>query len=486
MSTAAPLRPRAPIAAFVPLWTGLAGVGLLAVLVAFQHSFAAGSIERNSVLALASALLAAAVIATSSRRWLGVPMVYLATFAVFHLGLAPILALGWKVPDFGNPFGTVWLSNRPVGEALHVVAVSVLCFSLGARGGAALGRRSAQRRSLGPSDSAVANRRCATLALVCAIAGVVGWFAFVFIRGGVGVFVGSYTNYNQVTAGGALPQLYLLITIAVALGAIVPNERAGKAVLVLVGVFAAAALPLGLRGEILFPLAAAVAMVAKRRKLRVRPLRIVVLCVLLLSLIALARSVRVTGVAELADRPVDVNPLHGMAELGYSLRPVAEALQWQQTTDQPANGRTYVRPLERAASRVVPNIGVPPADQDTMLTNVLVSQRVGPIGFSPVAEGVVNFGWVGAAGYMAIVGAVLAFLDARPASTATLAFTGSVLASLLIQTRNAFVPVPFQLALAVVIWLLVFRPSRRRRAGLRSSLPTAGILGAPGGKAQLA
>lgn len=464
MTVVATTQPAISRRSLVVLWTGLLLLTATVLLVGLRSSLSAANTQFNALVAMASLVLAAAAVGAPSRRWLGAPMIYLGIFAIFHLGLAPIIVFGGQVPDFGNPFGARWLSSGLLPEAFYVVSVSLLCFALGARAGCWIGRRRSTHSALLSPDTPAAERRCATLALGSAVLGVGGWFVFVLVRGGVNVFAGSYGTYLEATGSGALPQLYLLITLAAALSAVAPAEPSSRLALGLLAVFAVVALPLGLRGEILFPLAAAVALTAKRRWLRPRPLRWLGIAIVLLSVVALARSVRSTGIADVGEQPLDINPVHGIAELGYSLRPVVEALRWQETIDRPANGRTYIRPLERAASRVLPWVDVPPGEDDELLMNVLISDRVGPIGFSPVAEGVVNFGLAGAAGYLGIVGAVLGFLDRRPGTTGNLVLTAVVLVPLLIQTRNSFVPVPLQLFLGLVIWLLVFRPRRHQWA----------------------
>ena len=463
--TAAPVAPvddrAVPRGWLREVWTGVALVAAVILLVAFRSSLLEASVRVNAVIALAAAVLAGLAIAASApNRYLSVPMVYLYVVGLFHVGLAPVLALGWPVPDFGDPYITRWMDLRPVAAALYTVTVSLLFFAVGARAGSFLGR--GRGGAVEEADApAGAEGRCAAIALAAAVVGVVGWFAFVISRGGAGVFLGSYSDFLEATASGALPQLYLLITLAAPLAVVAPTHPRARAALAVLAVFAVAALALGLRGVVLFPLASAVAVMGSRRSLTLRPLRWLLIGIAVLSVVALSRSVRTTGLAEAEQTPIDVNPLHGMAELGYSLRPVAEALDWQATLDEPAGGATYTRPVERAASRFLPWFDVPPAEDDVLLMNVMVERRVGPIGFSPVAEGVVNFGVAGAVGYMAVIGLLLGVLDRRPPTVANLVLLAVVLAPLVIQSRNSFVPVPLQLGVGLVIWLLVFRPRAR-------------------------
>lgn len=433
-------------------------LGTIAVLAWARPDRAHSRASSMAWLALGSFLLAVVTVrSTSAGGWLSVPSIYLYVFGAFHLGLAPMVAMGWKVPDFGGADATTWMTTRPLADALFSVAVAMLVYALGARIGASMPQR---RRPPATTERSAPEARSALAAFLIALAGVGGWYLFVFSRGGIALFTASYTQYLDATAGGFLPLLYLMLGLAGALWAVTPSHPLSRRALLLLVLFAIPALPLGLRGEVLFPLAAGVAVLAKRRRLRVRPVPWLMVVVLVLSGIALIRTVRTTGIAG-ATTSVDVNPVHGLAELGFSLRPVAEAISWR-VIDPPAGGRTYLRPIQRAAARVIPSIDVPPATQDRYIATTLIVQRVGPVGFSPVAEGIVNFGLAGAAGYMLVVGVLLGWLDRRPSTVSGLVLTSVVLVPLLIEVRNSFVSLPLQLVLGLMVWAAVFRP---RRAG---------------------
>jgi hypothetical protein len=85
--------------------------------------------------------------------------------------------------------------------------------------------------------------------------------------------------------------------------------------------------------------------------------------------------------------------------------------------------------------------------------NVLVKERVGEIGFSPVAEAYRNFGRIGVAVVFVVLGVVLAAFDsiANP-RWATLAIA-TIYLPLLINVRNSFISVPAQCAAGVLIVL---------------------------------
>lgn len=443
------------------IWSFLLVLSVLAFLALERPDRVGVGIPALAWLSLACFVLALVAIRASGRRSsLSVPSIYLYVFGAFHLGLAPMLALHWSVPDFGDPSSTKWLSDRPIGEALFAVAVATLAFAIGVRVADAV--RWPQSLT-GRRESSASADRAAFVGLLTASAGVGGWFLFVFSRGGIGIFGGSYSNYLNATSGGPLPIIYLLLGLAGALSAVTPSHRLNRPALLLLALFALPALPLGLRGEVLFPLAGGLAVLAKRTSMRIKPLQWLIVVMLVLSGIAMIRTLRASGVVDSASS-TDINPVHGLAELGYSLRPAAEAISWQ-STSQPARGRTYIRPFQRALSRVAPAIQLPDSANDPYNMNVVVTRRVGPIGFSPVAEGIVNFGPLGAATFMVIVGMLLGWLERLEPTTSNLVLTGVILVPFLLETRNSFVSVPLQLAVGLIVWAAVFRPGSRIQAG---------------------
>jgi hypothetical protein len=118
-------------------------------------------------------------------------------------------------------------------------------------------------------------------------------------------------------------------------------------------------------------------------------------------------------------------------------------------------GNSYWAPFERAAARLLPEFDVIAADNDLRLMNVLVLDRIGAIGFSPVAEAYRNFGPVGVAFVMALFGMCVAGIDLiRDRRMAVLAIA-TLLTPLLVNIRNSFVSVPAQCITGILVVALV-------------------------------
>jgi hypothetical protein len=99
------------------------------------------------------------------------------------------------------------------------------------------------------------------------------------------------------------------------------------------------------------------------------------------------------------------------------------------------------------------------AEDDPRIMNILVSDRVGPIGFSPVAEAYRNFGAHGVVIVLGIVGALMAVIDTmRDRRMAVLTMAIAYL-PLLTNVRNSFISVPAHCAagLAIVLALAMIR-----------------------------
>jgi hypothetical protein len=105
--------------------------------------------------------------------------------------------------------------------------------------------------------------------------------------------------------------------------------------------------------------------------------------------------------------------------------------------------------------------------------NIVIKRRVAGIGFSPVAEGYVNFNTAGVLILLAVIGALLAWMDRWHSSPYGDALVGIVLVPLLIEVRNAFSFVPGQLVLGMVLLYAVVVASiwRAGSARQRPALP---------------
>jgi hypothetical protein len=271
--------------------------------------------------------------------------------------------------------------------------------------------------------------------------------------------------------------VYIIVGIGMTMLALGPPSRHRKFAFCVFGVFSLVIFPLGLRGEVLFPLATALVVVARRR-LPLTTGQVAVAALLLLVAITIVKDLRQIGVANAAPSALSGNPLGALAEMGSSLRPVVEVIRWHDEGEPYMWGATYWAPFDRAITAILPLWDRPPADQDPRIMNIVVSDRVGFIGFSVVAEAYRNFGPAGVACVMLLLGLLFGWMERWQFAPFRTALLGLLLVQLLFHIRNDFIGIPSQTALGVVlvaggIFALRYRPRHALGDSPATRLPPA-------------
>jgi hypothetical protein len=429
---------------------GVAGLGaacclaLTAVGVLLGGQLAADLSLRAAcgVATTAAVLACVAMVVSAPRGVFSLGGIYGLTFLVFHFGLGAVYALGYD-PAAGStaPWSFSWFFAPATRLALVLSATGATGLGAGVCLQALAARRTVPSAPQAEDPGGFPFEFGGFLILA---ASLLGWLALVVGSGGLALLVGSYSGFLEVTRGTALPLTYFGIGLGLATLVVGRRSRWWRAGAVLFGAWALIAFPLGLRGEVLFPLAGALAVMS----LRGRPFshgRLALLAVALLAVIAAVRVVRQVGLSGgMVDVGTAANPLDALVELGSSLRPVTEVVRWAGDGEPPLLGASYWAPVERLLHYLFPLWERLPSLDDKRLLNVLVMQRAGPIGFSPVAEAYHNFRMAGPAVVMFLVGSLLGWLDRRPVLRRHQALAALVFVPLIIEVRNAFAHVPGQ------------------------------------------
>jgi hypothetical protein len=440
------------------------------VAVTFSVIFFRSELEAMSLAALCNvttvvALGAAWSIPRTAPRGIWSPSsVYLITFLLFHVGLTAAFGLGHEPTGEIGEGARLWLFRPSTKTALWLTCVGICGFTIGVR--LAYLRPPAPHRP-GPNDADL-DRFVRFAGVGLTVGGLLAWFAVVLARGGPALMIGSYSRFLDATGGSPLPWAYRGIEFGLVLLA---ASRWSRGHSVAVGIFVAwslIAFPLGLRGEILFPLFAALAVAAMRR-VPMRTSRSLLLAIALLWSVAIIRDLRATGLESIAEVELSATPIDGIAEMGASLRPVSEVVFWHQMGDRFDLGATYWAPIDRALFHVVPGWERLPIEDDDRIMNVLTMKRAGPIGFSPVAEAYRNFSAYGAFFVMMLFGILLGRIDTFPNSRVYQCIAGVVLVTLLSHVRNNFVHVPVQALtgfamVATLVFLARAREAKQRHA----------------------
>jgi hypothetical protein len=398
---------------------------------------------------------------------------YLVLFGLFHGGLLISIVLGGS-DDFvsAETFTATktflatdgsWMYRGHTTQAVHLTMLGMTAFTIAAAVGAG-------KRPVEPEvQPELAERSVlAVIGLLVQLTGLVIFVATVLRAGGLKVLMGGYLTFRDATEFDlALGYAHLFLAVGPVL-AVVAGGRARVAAWAMFVGYAAIALLIGNRGEVLFPLV--VLMVVEARRGRIpRPLWTVIGTVGTLLVISLIRQTRLSGLSGASS--LSSSPLDAIAEMGYSLRPATVVLGWHSSGEPFRAGETLVAVPLRFIETLTGWHGGEP-HYDDRLFNVEIMARVGPIGGSPIAESYHNFGTPGVILFMATIGLVLAWLDRAPRTPRCDARLGLVLLPLLLQVRNSFAPLPLQLALGLLtLWVIYHLAGPYDKRRYRSPAP---------------
>ena len=381
---------------------------------------------------------------------------YLLIFSLFHFGALYVLGLGLSFSTYFDQYYKTWFYNVFTKEAIILSLIGFFACCMGIHL-AFLSIKKPVAKVTREADLDKLLSQLFSLAgfMIMAI-GILIWFIIVIRVENIFILLGSYEEYLVATAGqGILAYSNYAIALGLPLLASVANSRWHIWGYSLFVVWALIAFPLGLRGEVLFPLGAAV-VVAVRNGYKLSLFRALIIFVLLLSFISVVRQIRQVGLSEIAAEEVDLNPIDALLEMGGSLRSVTETVAWEAAGEDFIYGASYWAPLERLILRFVPGIDSPNAFYDYRLLNVLIMRRVGPIGYSPIAEAFRNFGAIGVFMILLLTGVLLGRLDLWPSTTIRNSLLVVIYVPLLVQIRNSFTSVPFQWIIGLVLILAVY------------------------------
>jgi len=436
----------------------------------------AATADITSLCAVGAIIL---VVRVSPRRFWSASAIYLCVLWLFHFGLAAVYGLGLPIGSATLANMSVWFYTPYTKEALILTGMGFVSCGIGILIALLWGTTTTRARSvpaLASSEGASINHAFLVTGFALVLVSVCVWFLIAVRAGGVGTLFGSYETFLAVVGESlALTLAYYGINVGmVFLAAAQPAtlRRVAFAIFCLWGLIA---LPLGLRGEVLFPGLTALVIMAKRRPPFSAKVAFL-LGVLLLSSIAALREVRQVGVQNVGSATVSASPLDALTELGSSLRPVSEVVYWRATGDQFIAGASYWAPFDRALAKVVPGRAwkLPPAEEDPRVLGSLATMRGdGAIGFSVVAEAYRNFGPAGVCVIMALIGLLLGRLDLWPPTVGRQVLLGVILIPLLVEVRNDFTAVPFQV-MGSYLMVCVVVLSARTIGGMRRRITGVG------------
>lgn len=405
--------------------------------------------------------------------------------AVFHVGMALFALLG--IPPEIDGEEAPWFYSPFTPVAMWMVALAMLSYALAVclvpprRDGVPHRRRGSKQGAPQEAGQAASSLRTgqrfptskaiSIAGMLLVVGNVVLWIGLSALALGPTFFLSSYRDYLDGTA--ALPFDYILpwLGLGMALTGAGDEQRQTRISLVAFAVFAVLAFPIGLRGEVLFPLAAYVGLRARRHAMP-GAVWVVIAAVALLSIIGVVKDVRQVGLDQVDRVATSANPLAAVGELGGTINVVEMSLRWHVENNEPYHGGdTYWGPVDRLMRQGL-GLPYPDADNDYRLMNSEISDREGPIGGSVIAEAHHNFGTGGVLVVPFLLGLGLALLERTRPQPYVDAVIGILMLNLLTHVRNAFTPFPFEVAVAFTLLLVLFvieHDPRRLRAALQGA-----------------
>ena len=253
--------------------------------------------------------------------------------------------------------------------------------------------------------------------------------------------------------------------MGLALAGATTSRRLRWAALVIFAIFAIPGFMVGIRGNIVIPVACFVVGTARRRQMMPNWRWLVVL-IAALSFGAFIKAGRNIANGQLEGGVLSAaNPMNGLNELGYSIRPTGLVYGDLQAGMATTSLEVYWAPLERIILGRLLGYQVTGAVDSNIAFNGYVRSRAGEIGGSPIAEALRALDFPGMLWVMVVIACALAALDALPTTRLANAAVALYSYPFFLWVRNDFTPVIFQVLAATFVlgFLVIF--SRRREAG---------------------
>lgn len=392
-----------------------------------------------------------AIYRTTGRNLWSFTVIYLSVFILFHFGLIIVFLMPYDYQNQMMSFVQQWFDGPYLIQAIIASILGLIACAIGM----IIGKRVSPQG--GSNDHAYIKRLRFSKAGFCLmLIGAGGWFVLSIHYGAAGILIGAYGDYLTQVEGGVMAYCFALLGIgAVLLGAGESSDwqKLGFGVFI---IFSIVAIPIGIRGQVLFPATSMMAVMAKRRNF-ITQKQTLVLAGAVLCLIALVGQLRVGGIKNFSRGTMTAKPLDAVAEMGGSIYPVVLVVRAHEEGNPYLYGTSYWAPAERLILKMIPDAKRLPADQDQRLSNVWVFKNYGPYGFSPIAEGYRNGGFIGVIIALLLIGFMIGLIEAWPNHSNLQLLSGIIFMPLFIQIRNAFTPVLTQLIVGLLVGLFVIK-----------------------------
>jgi hypothetical protein len=397
--------------------------------------------------------------------WLAPPIVYALVFWVFHFGLLFPASISLNILDTIDPWTRAWIYQSDTLRALFAALLFLASFSVGTlllyKDIPTLLRHSKEDKS--PELVAMGWVLIGMSILLVLIA---------IINFSWRVFLASYQEFFVIHNSFS----WAIVIMATGIMLQIAGGRENKSVLKsLVFLFLPLIIPVMIAGSRTAPVFTSVAImsVLSLRGLRI-PLKVLIPgVVLVLILMATVKDVRQQGITAVIEQSIQVetqDPLSGLTELGFSLRPVTASIDYIRNRGEFFYGQTYYFPFIRQVQRFTGLREASITDErfiGNTITRIYGASGGGGLGFSVVAEAYVNGGMLAIVLFGFGWGMLLSGLTVRATTPYRLAVLAAIMIPMLINVRNSFIYVPawiFLGALTIVAARVLRKQYRRKPA----------------------
>lgn len=328
---------------------------------------------------------------------------------LFHLGIPAVMASRASIPVRYQDYLPLWLNgSTPVTEALWLSSTAMAALAL------AYSVASAWRDDSTVERPATRTEGLATGGLVIVVLGAGLYLGYIALAAPE-LLTGAGKRYYEQTVAGNAPIAYgtILVSVGSVLAAAGRRSRTRTVALCAFFLFTAATLAFGSRTAALYSLVTVIVIIARLQKMPRQ--RVAVAGVVLgLMLVSAVQQFRDEGLSGASVEEFVGSPASAATEMGLTLRPVVETVQWLEDDQELRYGSTYLAGVQRLFEGLA-QVERPPSTQDDRFAGTLVRERVDlfQIGYSIVAEAYLNFGPVGSPVFFLVLGALLGRWDSR-------------------------------------------------------------------------
>ena len=414
-------------------------ITLVSVLLCHEDIIALPLRAECMVTSLLAVLAAVAVVRINKHGIWSPSSLLLFAIMIFHFGLTMSFALGLEGGWITQQMVRLWFTSDITQVAIFLTTIGVLGYAIGVHAGKLLFRE----RRISDDDDEWHSRLLTYAGLAIVSIGAVWWYYIAFRTGFIGA---SYGYFRAVLRGElGLSTVNHLITWGLLLLAAASPSRLRSWGFGVFGLMAIPSFVIGARGEVLFPVAAALAILGKQKRLMPLPTA-AILGVCLLVAVSVVKNVRLSGIGAMESSEIEGTYTEGINELGGTLRCVYATVKWRQRGDELIYGASYWAPFDRGLARIIPGWTRPDILDDDRILGILIARREGSVGFSMMAEAYYNFGVPGVLFIMLAIAVLVEWMTSWPTRPILQAVFGIIIYPLFYTVRNSFVMLPATIA----------------------------------------